>query len=192
MSFTEDFQHAFDHAMIYEVGPFFNSADPETIAGLCVTREQRRKVGYVNDPVDTGGETKYGVAKNANTDLDIKTLDLAGAMNVYFHKYWLRGQCDKLPYPVSLIHFDGCVNHGVGRAAKFLQIAVGAVADGAIGPKTLTAANQKDPLEIVKSIATQRRAFYNAIVASNPPQVRFLTGWLRRINEVETFTLKAV
>ena len=30
--------------------------------------------GYVNDPDDPGGETKYGIAKNSNPDVDIKDL----------------------------------------------------------------------------------------------------------------------
>ena len=28
--------------------------------------------GYVNDPDDPGGETKYGIAKKSNPDVDIK------------------------------------------------------------------------------------------------------------------------
>ena len=31
--------------------------------------------GYVNDPDDPGGETKYGIAKKSNPDVDIKTLN---------------------------------------------------------------------------------------------------------------------
>lgn len=192
MSFTAEFQKAFDHAMVYEVGAFFNSKDPDTIAGLYETSAQRRKVGYVNDPTDRGGETKYGIAKNANPSVNIKTLNLNKAMDIYFNKYWLLGKCDKLLFPVSLIHFDGCVNHGVGRAAKFLQVAAGVTADGVIGPVTINSANSKDAKILIKSIANQRKKFYNDIVASNPSQGKFLTGWMRRIEEVKEFTLAVV
>ena len=40
---------------------------------------------------------------------------------------------------LAMMHFDGCVNHGNGRAARMLQEAVGATIDGDIGPKSLGA-----------------------------------------------------
>lgn len=188
--FTDDFLFAFNHAMIYEVGAFWNPEDPEVIAGLIETKDQRRKVGYVNIPADSGGETKYGVAQRPNPTVAVTTLDLAGAMDVYYNRYWLTSSCDKLSSPLSIIHFDGAVNHGIGRASKFLQTAVGVEADGQIGPATLDAVANKDPKEIILSISQLRIDFYNSIVASKPNQKMFLNGWLRRISEVTAFTLE--
>lgn len=192
MEFTEEFKAAFDHAMIYEVGAFWNPNDPEVIKGLCQTREQRRKVGYVNIAADRGGETKYGIAKKANPSVNISLLNLNGAMQTYFNEYWLRGKNDKLPYPISLIHFDGCVNHGVGRAAKFLQRAANVNDDGIIGNGTLAAIKAADPKSLIKSISEQRINFYNGIVARDASQKTFLKGWMRRIDEITDFTLKAL
>lgn len=192
MDLTEDFIDALNHAMIYEVGAFWNPNDPDVIAGNYQTREQRRKVGYVNIAADRGGETKYGVAQKANPNIRVRDLDLEGAMNVYFHEYWLKGKCDQIPYPVSLIHFDGCVNHGIGRANKFLQRAVGAVDDGVIGPATLRAVQEADPAQLIQSISEQRTNFYQAIVNRDASQSVFLKGWMRRINEVTDFTFAAL
>lgn len=192
MELTEDFVKAFDHSMIYEVGSFWNPEDPEVVAGAYSTREQRRKVGYVNIPADRGGETKYGVAQAANPQVRVRDLDLQGAMEVYFQNYWLRGKCDQLPYPVSLIHYDGCVNHGIGRANKFLQRAVGVTDDGVIGPGTLRAVNEGDLTQIIQSISEQRANFYQAIVKRDSSQGIFLKGWMRRINEVTDFTLNSL
>lgn len=186
---TDEFLKAFNHAMLYEVGKHWNPNDPDVIAGKIETTSQKRKVGYVNHPADPGGETKYGVAQRANKDISVRDLDLAGAHKRFEEKYWYAGKCDKLPYPLSMLHFDGCVNHGIGQAAKFLQRAVGAVADGIIGPKTLAAVEAANQEDIIDSIVKQRRQFYEAIVQRNPSQVVFLKGWKLRIDEVYTYVL---
>jgi len=185
--YSNAFEDAVNHAMLYEVGSQWRLT-PEVEAGLIDTPQQRRNVGYVNDPLDRGGETKYGVAKNANQDLDITNLDWATAKDVYYRRYWLTGSCDQLPPRVAVLHFDGCVNHGIGRANKFLQAAVGMSTDGILGPQSLGAVNSMDEIELCMSICDQREQFYQAIVARKPEQGRFLKGWLRRISEMRDFT----
>lgn len=190
--FTDDFLLAFNHAMKYEVGGFWNPNDPDVQAGTIGSQDLNRKVGYTNDPVDPGGETKFGVAKSGNPDVDIAALDLNGAMDIYSNRYWTAGSCDKLPGAIAIIHFDGCVNHGVGRAVKFLQSAIDATPDGQIGPRTLAAIAGADQATVINSIAQQRTAFYNSIVAAKPAQARFLNGWLARINDVSAFALSKI
>ncbi len=181
------FERAVDHAMLYEVGGFWKLT-PEVEAGLVGTPAQRKAVGYVDDPLDRGGETKFGVAKNANPDLDITHLTWAKAKAVYYDRYWMTGGCDRLKGRVAVLHFDGCVNHGVVRAKKFLQSSVGATADGIIGEKTLGAIASQDPIWICNKICDLREQFYRDIVANKPSQERFLKGWLRRIDEMRAFT----
>jgi lysozyme family protein len=190
--FTAEFLKAFNHAMIYEIGAGFNSEDPETVAGLIATSAQRKKVGYVNISADKGGETKYGIAQNSNPETNVHDLNLAGAMDVYYNKYYLKSASDKLSYPLNIIHFDGCVNHGVGRACKFLQTAAGMnldQIDGQIGPGTLAKINSCDMKELILSLSKIRAKFYNDIVLRTPSQGIFLNGWMRRINEVTEFTV---
>lgn len=185
--YTRAFEEAVNHAMLYEVGAHWKIT-PEVEAGLINTPAQRRAVGYVNDPVDTGGETKFGVAKNPNPDLDIRNLTWAQAKDVYYRRYWLAGHCDKMPARVAVLHFDGCVNHGVNRANRFLQRAVGAADDGIIGPRTIGAVSSQDTILTCVRICDQRENFYKSIVNRNPSQQRFLRGWLRRISEMRDFT----
>jgi|AntAceMinimDraft_11_1070367.scaffolds.fasta_scaffold12013_4 lysozyme family protein len=185
--FTKAFDEAVNHAMLYEVGGHWKLT-PEVEAGLIETKSQKKAVGYVDDPFDNGGETKFGVAKNANTDLDITALTWSQAKEVYFRRYWLNGSCDKLPARIAVLHFDGCVNHGVGRANKFLQIALDVGVDGVIGPITAAKAHKLNDIDVCNKICDQREAFYKRIVANNPNQGRFLNGWLRRINEMRSFT----
>lgn len=192
---SDAFNHAVSHAMKYEVGGFWNVNHPAVATGDISTAANRKAVGYVNDPTDLGGETKFGVAKNANPELDIKKLSWDAAKRVYYRKYWLAANCDdihtKAP-KLAVMHFDGAVNHGVGRAAIFLQTALGVPADGDIGPKTMQAvfdqcATPSGELALCEKIANQRIVFYNKIVANKPAQKKFLRGWLARIADISSF-----
>lgn len=68
--------------------------------------------GYVNDPKDPGGETKYGLSKRANPDLDIKTLTLGMAQDRYRTRYWNPHGLDALEYGKALLVFSTAVNGG--------------------------------------------------------------------------------
>lgn len=186
MAFELAFEKAVDHAMLYEIGSFW-ALTPDVVAGLIDTEEQRKACGYTNDPDDHGGETKYGVAKTANPDLDITNLNWDGAKRVYYKRYWLQGDCQLMPSRLAVLHFDGCVNHGTGREAKFLQSALGTSADGDIGPATLSLVKAADEIALCNKLCNQREAFYRNIVANNPSQAKYLNGWLRRIYEMQTF-----
>jgi lysozyme family protein len=186
--YSPAFEAAIDHAMLYEVGGFWSASHPAVPGGLIDTKENRKAVGYVNDPMDRGGETKFGVAQNANHDIDITFLTWDQAKAIYNVRYWIAGKCDRLLPRVAVLHFDGCVNHGVKKANMFLQKAVGTVADGYVGPVTIAAANAMNPMDLCHSICDQRTAFYKQIVENNSTQAKYLNGWLRRINEMRAFT----
>lgn len=186
-TYTPQFEEALNHAMLYEVGGFWKLT-PDVMLGLCTTREQKKATGYVNDPADSGGETKFGVAKNANPTLNIKSMTWEDAKAVYYRKYWLASSCDKLPPQVAKIVFDGSINHGVDKSLKFMQRAIGVLEDGNIGPLTLAKINGLDQIAVCNKISDIREKFYKDIVAAKPTQAKFLNGWLRRIDEVRKFT----
>ena len=189
MNFTTDFVEAFNHAMLFEVGPFWDPTDEDVIYGRIDTREQRKKVGYVNIPQDRGGETKYGLAQKSNRSITIRDIDLPMAMTVYHEDYWLKGKCNKLDFALSLMHFDGVVNHGFVRAAKFLQRAVNVEDDGLIGNVTINATLEYNTKDIINHISDQRTKFYHSIVENDSSQSIFLNGWLRRITSVTEYCL---
>lgn len=195
MEYPTSFEEAVSHCMIYEVGSHWNVDAPGVREGLIQTREQRRNVGYVNDPVDRGGETKFGVARRPNPDLDITNLDWEAAKRVYFRRYWLASNCDDLTLMsprLAILHFDGAVNHGVGRAGRFLQRAVETREDGDVGPATLRsverAISTKGDIALCHLICDFRVNFYEAIMARDPSQEKYRRGWMRRINEMREFT----
>ena len=178
------FEQAVNFTMKYEVGPWWNPSDPEVIAGLCATKEQKRKTGYVNDPLDAGGETKFGVAAASNP-VNIKTLTWDQAKAIYEQKYWKAGGCDKLAGKLAVAHFDACVNHGPKKAIQFLQRAAGVADDGDLGPQTLAAVGAMSARENpVNKLLAERRRFFSAIVQAKPAQQRFLAGWMNRCDDL--------
>lgn len=183
MDYPQAFLSAVDHAMLYEVGGWWNVNAPGAQDGTVP-----RACGYTNTPGDAGGETKYGIAKNENPDIDVTNLDWNSAQDVYYQRYWLTGHCDKLPGCVGALQFDGNINNGVGTSAKFLQTACGVTADGSIGPGTLAAVAQQDPIDLCNKICDQRLQHYRDVVAKNPQDAQWMPGWTRRVEEMRTFT----
>lgn len=181
------FDTAFEQAMKFEVGPHFDATDPETIAGLCSTPSQKRKTGYVNDPQDSGGETKFGIAKNSHHNLNIRGLGLAGAKIIYAAKYWSQIRGSDLPDKLGICVFDAAVNHGVSRSVVFLQRALGLVEDGILGPQTLAKAKSIDEKVVIAKYLSVRQKFYQDIVANKPSQAKFLNGWSTRVLELERY-----
>lgn len=193
----EVFSKGINHVMLSEVGPFWDPTKRAVVTGVIESKQDKIDTGYVNDPKDSGGETKFGIAKNSNPELDIAKLNWDAAKRVYYKKYWLGGDCADIATfapNLAMLHLDGCVNHGVGRAAKMLQEAVGATIDGDIGPNSLLAIKRAcgapgGQKAVCEKLASIRVAFYNGIVSKKPDQVRFLKGWLLRISNCLAFVL---
>ena len=142
--------------------------------------------GYVDDPTDAGGETKYGISKRAYPDEDIKELTIERAKELYKRDYWDRYRTADLPDRLRHIYVDMCINMGGGRAIKILQEACNSKnankidIDGGIGPATIKAASSVEPFRL----RAYRVMFYAELVMKKPEQERFWVGWFRRSCEV--------
>lgn len=141
--------------------------------------------GYVNDPLDPGGETKFGISKRSWPHIDIKNLTYDQAAEIYRDNYWDEVGGDLLPYSIALAVFDFAVNSGVSTAVKCLQTQVGAVPDGKFGPNTLREIQEEIRIVGEKRIAiklcSDRADYFVSIVKSRPHMVRFLRGWMSRV-----------
>lgn len=96
--------------------------------------------GYVNDPRDPGGETRFGISKRSYPNVDIKALTLPDAVAIYFRDYWLPAGCEHYPASVAAAVFDAAVNQGVRTAVEMLQTALRVTSDGVVGTQTVSAA----------------------------------------------------
>ena len=104
---------------------------------------------------------------------------------IYKEGYWDRVKADQLPSGVDFCTFDWAVNSGPGRAAKALQKSVIVVQDGAIGPRTLAAVEEKGPMQIIEDITGEREQFYKSLKTFDT----FGKGWLRRNDETCEYSL---
>jgi lysozyme family protein len=133
--------------------------------------------GYVNDPRDPGGETKFGISKRAHPSEDIAGMTLERAKAIYLRDYWGPVGCDAMPDEVKLHLFDLAVNSGMTAAITMLQAACGESQDGIIGPLTLQAAQSLPPLRLVARLNGQRLEH----LAGLPTWPAFGRGWVKRI-----------
>lgn len=151
-------------------------------------------------PGDSGGLTFCGIdmksdsnwpgwaiideyMKPPNTFRQARTLAIADqnlwqlVKGFYFNEVWTKNRLgDFQSQELANQVYDAVVNLG-GSAIRGLQRVLGVVDDGEIGPMTIQAANAKD---VVDQYLQWRRNRYEAIVATNPNDSKFLQGWLNR------------
>ena len=173
------------------------------IAREIVTREG----GFVDDPDDPGGATKYGVTihtmrrlgldltRNGQVDVaDVRALSRVQAERIFIEHYHDRPGIDQLPEPLRPSVFDMYVNAG-GNAVKILQrllrqMGQDVAVDGAIGPQTAAAAKaafRAGPDHLVDAYAIARRNYYFRLADRRPASRKFARtrgggkgGWIRR------------
>lgn len=155
--------------------------------------------GYIDDPYDKGGATKYGISSRfikAN-DLKIKNvqeLTLLQAKEIYSIFFWHPLKIDKInDSTVQLFLFDTAVNCGKEKAVFLLQDSINSIShiavDGKIGNETIGTCNsitsQPKSCKLLKQLLLASRiSYYMHIINSNESQRRFLKGWVNRTLEV--------
>ena len=148
--------------------------------------------GYVDDPTDPGGETKFGISKRSYPGENIRTLTVERARELYRRDYWDRlklGQISAVAIAGEI--FDTAVNMGRQQATLIAQRAVnflgGAVAeDGIMGPGTLGALNYlavKDAEALFRCLNGEQYAVYKEIIEHRPLSQKYVRGWMRRIQD---------
>lgn len=121
--------------------------------------------GYVNDPKDPGGETKYGISKRKYPNVDIKNLSDLDAVAIYRRDYWDRNFLDKYSLPFCVAVFDSYVQHRPTVVQGFLDFAH----------------------EEWKRLITARRDFYGRLIEKQPELKRFQNNWTKRLNDLSKY-----
>lgn len=132
--------------------------------GIDMTFVFKWEGGYVNDPIDPGGETNYGISKRSYPNIDIKNLTKQAAQMIYQTDYWNAINGDSLDPALACAALDTAINMGVGRAKQFL-------------------AKTSEWAQFIQL----RKDYYNGLVASKPAMSKYLKGWLNRVNDLEKF-----
>lgn len=170
----------------------------------------RREGGYVNDPDDPGGATKYGVTihtmRRLGLDLtqdgridahDVKALSEAEAVEIFKTHYFTKPRIGELPRPLQPSVFDMYVNSG-GNAVKILQRVLNqfghaVVVDGQLGPASIGAvktAHSKATNHFVDAYGIARRNYYYALADRRVASRKYAKtraggkgGWITRAED---------
>ena len=142
--------------------------------------------GYVNDPSDSGGETKYGISKRSFPDVDIKNLTLDEAKNIYLKNYWNPLYTQIKDESLAIKLFDLGINLGVAKAVILLQSAIYDFEpinkiDGKFGKITLELTNKYSDLDLYDAYISKVELYYRHITVKSPKNLKFLKGWLNRL-----------
>ena len=114
--------------------------------------------GYVDNPSDPGGETKYGISKRSYPNEDIANLTIERALQIYHESYWRAIDGESRPFPEALAVMDFAVNSGVSRSLRFWS----------------------DSGKDVDAFVAARVAFLTSISTFNV----FGRGWIRRVEDL--------
>lgn len=124
--------------------------------GFTLSQEGDTNGSPHNDPDDPGGSTRWGISQRYHQDVDVLRLTREQAIEIYRREYW-NPNCQELPWPISALHFDTCVNPGVAHARRFLEVA-------------------KSPADY----SMRRVAWYVRNVRGHPEKGKYLKGWVNR------------
>lgn len=169
-----------------------------------------REGGFVDDPDDPGGATRYGVTihtlRRLGRDVtgdgqvdgaDVRRLTQAQAVEIYIDHYFRRPGLGALPEVVQASVFDMYVNAGA-NAVKILQrlcarMGFPCADDGLIGPQTIRAvqrAYEAAPGHLADAYGIARRNYYYALADARPASRKYARrrdggkgGWITRAEE---------
>ncbi|AXH76958.1 MAG: lysozyme family protein [Caudoviricetes sp.] len=145
--------------------------------------------GYVNNPKDPGGATKYGITHRtlaahrgvaSVTPAQVKALSKEEATEIYRRSYWVQSGGDLLPVGIDFMAFDYGVNSGPAQAVKSLQRVVGVTADGIVGGQTVAAVKAFKG-DLIAAYAAERLRFMRTLKTWPV----FGRGWRERVVSVE-------
>ncbi len=143
--------------------------------------------GYVNDPADPGGETRWGISKRSDPHLDIASLTRGQAAEVYRRDFWEPlGLGDPLwPQAIAERVFSNAVLMGPKTAVRLLQRALRAVGetlkdDGRLGPITRAAVARAPVPELLAALRSETAGHLRSLIVLDGDLERFERGWLTR------------
>ena len=130
--------------------------------------------GYVFDPRDRGGETKFGISRRAYPWIDIASLSLQGAKDIYQRDYWQKHRCGDMPWRWALAVFDCAVNQG--SAIELAQTTLRLGVDGIAGRETFIAMARAQDDDFQSYLALRAERYARA-----QEFTQFGRGWLKRL-----------
>lgn len=153
--------------------------------------------GYVNHPADRGGPTNWGITQKtyeswigrSSSLQEIINMPKETAIAIYKANYWDRVGGDFIKsYAVAYAIFDQAVNRGIDASLRQAQKVLGISQTGNLSNEFISAINLINPQTFIDSYLVLSEQAYKTIVANNPSQAIFLTGWLNRVEDLKSYT----
>lgn len=148
---------------------------------------------FVNDPLDHGGPTRYGVTMAVLSNYlgrqasisDVQNIEPQTVSAIYRMNYWTPIRGDKIqPQNVATALLDMAALTGCAQAVRMMQAAVGTTPDGIMGPVTLSAINLAQPQAVLVSFSHKACSYFAAIALRDATQAKFLSGWQLRAHRM--------
>jgi lysozyme family protein len=153
--------------------------------------ELKYEGGKDDDPVDPGGRTNQGVIQREYSawriqkglpNRDVFLMEPAERDEIYYENYATKIHYDELPIGVDLVVLDGSINSGPSQSIKWVQRALGIVADGVMGTLTLERiVDHSDHDLLIALILERRRAYLRALTTFS----HFGNGWMTRVDSLQ-------
>lgn len=160
----------------------------------CLAEVLRHEGGWADHPADPGGATMKGITIGVYaqwkgrkvTKAELRAISDEEVAKIYRRNYWNKVRGDNLPNGLDLVAFDGAVNSGPARGARWLQQALGVETDGKIGPITVSAAQSAPRVATINAACDLRMAFIKRL--RHWPT--FGRGWTRRVESVRSVAIR--
>lgn len=143
--------------------------------------------GYVWNPKDPGGETKYGISKRSYPNVDIKNLTIPQAKDIYYKDFWVKCGFDKIESDrIAFRLFDLGVNVGCGGIAKIARRGLRRVGynvseTGSLSVEIIKVINSHpDQIGLYDAMVSEGEKYYKSL---SKPQ--FEKSWLARLYSKE-------
>ncbi len=149
-----------------------------------VTKTLLFEGGQTNDPKDPGGLTRFGIAQKFHPDINVATLTLEEAKDIYKKEYWSPLSADVIQsQAVAEMLFDAAVNIGVKTTANLIQTILGVPCVGVMDVTTLNSLNACTEQEFAAAFTLAKIARYVSLCLKEPVKKKFFFGWVKRALE---------
>jgi lysozyme family protein len=152
----------------------------------------RREGGFVDNPSDRGGPTKFGITQatlaewrgSPVTANDVEALTIDEARSIYRSIYIDKPGLAALPEPLRGLVVDTAVQSGVKTAVRLLQTALGSLSvDGILGPVTMAAIQDANNELLYHKMLAERIRYLGEVITVRPANATFAKGWMARVAE---------
>ncbi len=116
--------------------------------------------GFVDDPLDPGGRTNFGISQRAFPLIDIAKLKREDAIVIYQNNYWKKWMSDESQVMGNCL-LDCAVNQGLGACKEMY-----------------------DANPVLEDFQVARLLRYAADIAKHPEKRRYAHSWFARTLDV--------